>query len=185
MSPLIKKRRFLRAFFDDLHVAAISPSSHFLVQKALKALPSPLNLVIEQGPGEGSLTKEILKKLSPNGRLFLIEQNKNFIPLLKALNDPRITIFEGLAQDFPYESLLPHTEVDLIISSIPFSFLEKKEREEICAQAYAHLKKGGQCIIFHQYSTLMKQVIQKYFGTSNVTFVLWNVFPCFIIRAKK
>ena len=186
MPQKTQKKPFLNGLLKDYRVAAISPSSRFLIKKALAELRSPIHLAIEQGSGDGTMTKEILKKMAPNGTLILIEQNKEFLPALHALHDPRISIFEGLAQDFPYHTYLTAAQkVDVVISSIPFSFLTKPEREKVCKEAYDHLAPHGQFIIFHQYSTLMKEVVKKYFGAPNVTFILWNLFPCFIIKAKK
>ncbi len=180
------KNPFLTKFFTDYKVAALSPSSHFLISKVLKELHTPLQCVVEHGAGDGSMTVAILKKLAPNGTLILVEQNNAFLHKLRTIRDARITVVDGLSQDFSYTNHLARGQKpDLIISSVPFSFLKKEEREKICHEANQHLAPGGEFIIFHQYSTLMKDVVKKYFGASNVTFILWNLFPCFIIKAKK
>lgn len=179
------KKSFLNKFIKDYKVAALSPSSRFLVKKILTDLNTPLNLVIEQGAGNGVLTFELLKKLSPSGKYIVIEQNKEFLAQLSKIKDSRLVVWEGLAQAFAYEHHLHGKKADLIISSIPFSFLKKQERDTLCAEAYQNLAHGGKFIIFHQYSILMKEIVKKYFGAPNVQFILWNIFPCFIIKAAK
>ena len=186
MNTIIPKHTFLKKFFIDYKVAALSPSSQFLVNKTLSEIHTPLNCVVEHGPGDGSMTIALLKKLAPDGTLILVEQNNEFLCKLRTIKDPRITVVDGLSQNFSYEKYLSKDmKPDLIIASIPFSFLQEKEREKICKDAYIHLAPQGEFIIFHQYSTLMKGVVKKYFGASNVSFIFWNLFPCFIIKAKK
>lgn len=186
MSIKIQKKDFLDRFLADYKVAAISPSSHFLLKKIIKQLHTPLECVVEHGAGDGVMTLEILRKLSPTGTLILVEQNNEFLNHLRAINDPRIVVVDGLSQEFNYATYIPKgKKPDLILASIPFSFLNVAERERICKDAHDNLTPSGEFIIFHQYSTLMKDTVKKFFGAPNVTFILWNIFPCFIIKAKK
>lgn len=186
MDTIMHKLHFIKNFVTDYKVGAFFQSSPQLIARALVSLPPNPHFIIEQGPGDGVMTRVLLHKLAPTGKLILIEQNKEFIKNLRALNDPRITIVEGFAQDFDYASHLKKGELaDAIISSIPFSFLEKKDREHICRDAYIHLAPRGSFIIFHQYSTLMLNSMKKYFREAHASFVLQNIFPCFVLSATK
>ena len=180
------KEKFIKNFLLDYKIAAFSRSSKFLVNKVSQGLSHNLNIIMEQGAGDGAMTMALLRKLSPTGKLILIEQNQEFIEQLRKIHDTRIIIFEGLIQDFDYKKyLLPGEKVDLVISSIPFSFLSKKEKEILCKNVYENLTPNGTFIIFHQYNTNVKNVLSNYFNNIKISFVARNVFPCFIISTKK
>jgi phospholipid N-methyltransferase len=183
-----KGKQNVKSFLKDYKVAAISSSSQILIKTVLKNIDSNLDIIIEQGAGDGILSKELLKKLTRKGRLILIEQNSEFIKILRELQkqDARIIIFEGLAQDFNYDKFLNHTEkADLIISSIPFSFLKHEDRNTVSEKAFENLKESGKFIIFHQYRKLMEKILQRHFTEIKTTFVLANVLPCFIFVSRK
>ncbi len=179
------KKQNVKSFIKDYKVAAFASSSKFLIKDVLKEVGSDLKIVVEQGAGDGVMSKEILKKLNKDGSLILVEQNKEFLSILKEIKDERVNVVPGMAQDFPYEKYLKGEKADLILSSIPFSFLEKKDREVIVKNACENLKPGGKFIIFHQYSFLMKEEIKKHFKNAKVKFEILNLFPCFIILGRK
>ncbi len=155
------------------------------MQSIVRKLPDNLDIIIEQGAGDGVMTKALLKKLSKKGKIVLIEQNKDFIKTLRKIDDPRIQIFEGMVQDFHYADYLAENEkADVIISSIPFSFLKKGERKTVVKNAAANLHKKGTFIVFHQYNVLMKDIMSDYFLKTKMSFVLRNLFPCFVIYGK-
>ncbi len=181
----IRKKFFLQKFVDDYRVGAAFPSSYFLIKKVSRLLPNNMYMVVEQGAGNGVMTRELLKKIAPTGKLYIVEQNQNFIDILKTINDPRIVIVRGFAQDFNYEQNLLGKKADLVITSIPFSFLTNTERDTVCNNAYNNLADGGMFIIFHQYSLTMKKTVEKYFKKVYDIFYLFNIPPCSIIVAKK
>ncbi len=177
---------FIENFLSDRNVGAFFRSSRFLVNAIAKNFPKQMAIAIEFGPGNGIMTRAILKKMPPHGKLIAVEQNGSFLKALAEINDPRLLVVRGFAQEFDYRAHLGMEEkVDLIIASIPFSFLEKDERQYICKEASAHLTQEGTFIIFHQFSRLMKEVMQQYFASVQSRLFLWNIFPCFIIKAKK
>lgn len=184
MQTILKKFNFLKTFVSDFHVGAISASSKFVISKVLTNVPKKLDIVIEYGPGEGAMTKEILKNLSKNGRIIVIEPNKEFLRHLHFL-DKRIEIIEGLAQDIMGSSAYNLPKADVIISSLPFSFLNKVERNKIIQLSYLNLKNGGKIIVFHQYQLVAYSYVQKYFKNSKISFEYRNIFPCFIFVGEK
>ena len=82
-------------------------------------------------------------------------------------------------------SLYAFDSCDLIVSSIPFSLIDKKDREDVVKNSYKSLKEEGKFIIFHQYSVLMKKPLQKYFKNIKIDFEPRNLFPCFVMSAGK
>lgn len=181
----IRKKFFLQKFIDDYRVGAVFPSSYFLIRKVTKLLPNNMSVVVEQGAGNGVMTRALLKKLKPDGKLYVVEQNQQFINLLEKISDPRLVLVRGFAQDFNYEQNLQGKKADLVITSIPFSFLKHDERNMICKQAYSNLIDGGMFIIFHQYSLVMENFVREYFKNVYNIFYLFNIPPCSIIVAKK
>lgn len=182
---LNKKFSFIKTLFSDFKVAAISSSSSYVVNKVLNNIDKNLKLIIEQGSGDGVLSKHLLSKLAPDGFLVLIESNPEFIQELKKIKDPRITIFSGTVQEFYKTIKANDPKADLVVSSIPFSFLKKEEREEVVKKSFEILSSSGTMIIFHQYSLLMSKYVKKYFKNVSVCFEPRNVMPCFIIFGKK
>lgn len=180
------KKQSVKSFFLDYKVAAFASSSKFLITDVLKEVETNSKLIVEQGAGDGVLSIKLLKKINKEGKLILIEQNKDFLRILKDVDDQRVILNNGYAEDFNYPSFVgKYEKADSIISSIPFSFLNKNDREKIVKSASRNLKVGGKLIIFHQYSLLMKEVLKKEFGNVKVKFVMRNFFPCFIIIGEK
>ena len=81
-----------RRHFRDF--GAVMPSSPFLA----RALASPLGgprrprHILEVGPGTGSVTREILKRMIPGDRLDAVELNEHFVQRIRLLlqHDPPI-----------------------------------------------------------------------------------------------
>jgi len=176
---------FVNAVLSGGKTGAITMSSDYLVESVLKHVKGPLDIVVEYGPGDGVVTKAILKHLAPQGKLVVIESNPEFVKILRRIDDQRLHIIEGEVQDVITRETWHIKEVDLILSSIPFSFLTPRKRDEVIAKTHALLQPRGSAIVFHQYSTLTKKSLGKYFNTVSVSFEPRNIFPCFILFAKK
>src|SRR5437588_9106411 len=75
-------REFRRHF---RHTGSILPSSIFLARALASELRKPREpgLILEVGPGTGSVTHQILRHLLPDDRLDLVELNGDFVSLLK------------------------------------------------------------------------------------------------------
>ncbi len=177
---------FLKTAFRDYKVGAWSPSSRYLVRRVLAFVPKELKKVVELGPGEGVMTRAILSHLAPDGELIVIETNAHFAEHLRKIGDARIRVIEGNAME-----ILAHAKkyeiahADLMLSSIPFSFIKPKEREGLVQMVRECLKKEGQFIVFHQYWPLAQKTLQKVFGKTVIRYEWKNFLPCFVFVAKK
>ncbi|GEM_PF-470864 len=186
MSKLRERIQFIKTFKSDKNVAAIVPSSKFVVRDVIKRFPKKINSVIECGPGEGVMTKAVLKRLDPAGKMLVIESNLQFTDILREIHDPRLLITEGRAQDMTgYADNYQMENADMILASIPFSFLKPLERRQFVRDAYELLAPVGILIIFHQYSPLMYRSVKKIFGNTKLTLETRNLPPCFIMIARK
>ena len=186
MHQLRERINFLKTFAADKNVAAFVASSKFVVRHVAGNLPKTLGQVIECGPGEGVMTRELLKRMSGHGNLVAIESNKEFVSILKDSGDSRLRALEGRAQDIlAYARSNGIDAADLIVASIPFSFLTPTERKQLVRDVYRLLAPKGVFIIFHQYSPLMFATMKRVFGNASLWFEVRNMPPCFIMTARK
>lgn len=166
-------------------VGALTMSSKYVVRRALKYLPRQLDTVIEYGPGNGVMTKALLGRLSPKGKLLAVESNAEFAKDLKQPNDTHLHVWHGKAQDLTSELIREFSRADAVLSSIPFTFLAPAERLKFVSDAYKILAPNGTLIIFHQYTPLMFLSLRKIFRSVKIEFEARNIFPCFILIARK
>src|SRR3989344_6403005 len=176
---LRKRAKFFKNAILDRNVGAVSKSSKYVINNVLKRLKQPLQIVIEFGPGDGPMTKALLKRLSPDGKLLVIESNVKFVEELRKIDDERLHIVEGNVQDIISKDIYGFEKVDLVVSSIPFSFLKPSERINIVKITNKLLISGGSFIIFHQYSRLMAKTLRQVFGSVSVILEPRNFPPCF------
>ncbi len=186
LKRIISQKQNPFSFIFDYRVAALSSSSNFLLGAVLKEIPDKLFNVVEFGPGDGVMSRKLLQKLDKNGKIILVEQNKEFISILKEIKDPRVVIVSGLAEDFDYNDYFGQgIGLDLVISSIPFYFLDSMQQESVVKKAFLNLKTGGKLVLFHQYRLVALPLVKKYFSSVKHKFVMLNIFPCFYVIAKK
>jgi phospholipid N-methyltransferase len=181
------KQSFLGTFLADHEVAAIGPSSPYLIRRLLRHLqPERMRTIVELGAGPGPATIPILNRMPVDGHYFAFEKNPQFANTLRALNDTRLHVMEADVRNAAeHLRTAGVTVADAVIASIPFTYFSPTERTTLINMAYDLLPPGGDCIIFHQYSPLMAPYLKKKFGSVQTEFELFNVFPCFLMHAKK
>lgn len=181
-----KRVEFLKNALLGKKVGAIASSSKFVIKAVLKNLQGEIyENIVEYGPGDGVLTRELLKYLSPKGRMLVVEMDKNFIKELQKIKDPRLTIISGKMQEVAKNLDKYIHDVDLVVSSVPFSLIEKSERVDVVKNTHKHLLRNGKFIIFHQYSLIMLDPLKRYFKNVKSVFEPRNILPCFIMIAGK
>ncbi len=183
---MMSKVHFLKTALTDYKVAAVTPSSSFVVKKVLKNLPHQCTYIVEYGAGDGVITKALLEHLPKDGKLVAIEMSPHFIPKLKKIQDPRLRIVQGdvlkVCKDF---SKLKLPRVDAVVSGIPFSFFDSKERNLIAKQTFQVLAEHGRFILY-QFSPLMLPYLKDYFKKKmKLSLEVRNFPPYFIIVAEK
>jgi len=182
----IRKRiNFLKSTASLREVGALTMSSRYVVRHVLKHLSRPLNTIIEYGPGNGVMTKALLEWLSPQGKLLVVESNTKFAKALNQLNDDRLRVLHGKAQSLTSAPIREFSRADAVLSSIPFTFLTPADRLRVVSNAHKMLAPGGTFIIFHQYTPFMFYPLHKMFRSVAIEFEPRNIFPCFILIAKK
>lgn len=181
------KQHFLRVALSDFKVGALAESSPYLIREALRSQDDKrLKKIIEYGSGNGVMTRVLLKRLPADGQLIAIESNRDFVELLREIGDPRLRIIYGEIQ-----AILPALKkegsqnIDLIVSSIPFSWLNQEARKQIISDSITFLAKDGSLVFFHQYIPIAALSLRRFFKKVSISFVWRNIFPCFVVVAHK
>src|SRR2546427_11053184 len=75
------------------------PSSPFVVDEVLKQIDWPnARVIVEYGPGVGTFTGEVLRRMHPDATLIALEINPEFFDFLKrSLRDPRLRLIQESA----------------------------------------------------------------------------------------
>jgi phospholipid N-methyltransferase len=152
-------REFRRHFQTT---GAILPSSRFLARALVRPLrgPRPACRILEVGPGTGSVTREIARRMLPGDRLDAVEINGHFVGLLgrrlaqervfRACRD-QIEVIHAAVQD-----LLGEAVYDFIVSGLPLNNFPAHLVREIFA-TYNRLLRPGGTLTFYEY-VLLRQL---------------------------
>jgi phospholipid N-methyltransferase len=173
---LLFARNFVR---HPRMLGSIIPSSRFLIKQVLEPVDwERARVIVEYGPGVGSITSHILERLRPDGHLVAIEMNRDFVEFLPAaLPDPRLHVVQGSAADVDgiLERLgLPAARY--IISGIPFSTMPDDLRSDIVRKTRAALEPGGAFLVY-QFSSRVLPDLQRTFEVVKRGFEPLNVLP--------
>lgn len=179
---------FLREGIRNMRsTGSVAPSSRFLCRRiAEKIDPTKARVVVELGPGDGVITRYILDRLAPDARLLIFEINEVFVEKLRTmLHDPRLTLIHDSAENMEAH-FAEHgiSEVDYIVSGIPFVMLPEALAEGITRECRAWLRPGGLFIQFH-YSPLLVPFYRRVFGNVDVDLIALNIPPALVICCEK
>jgi phospholipid N-methyltransferase len=157
MHPWLECGKFFRICRNNFRTTgAILPSSRFLARALVKHLegPRPAARILEVGPGSGSVTIEIARRMLPDDRLDAVEINRHFVDLLvqrvatEGLFRPvrdQIEIIHASLQDLPGESVY-----DYIVSGLPLNNFSIDLVRGIFA-SYTRLLKPGGVLSYYEY----------------------------------
>jgi phosphatidylethanolamine/phosphatidyl-N-methylethanolamine N-methyltransferase len=149
------------SFFNEFRrqfrtTGAIMPSSPFLARALAKPLrgPHPACRILEVGPGTGSVTREIVRRMLPGDRLDAVEINERFVALLERRLD-RDRVFHTHRQDMHIiharvQDLLGEAVYDYIVSGLPLNNFTPRQVREIFA-TYNRLLKPGGTLTYYEY----------------------------------
>lgn len=176
---------FARNFFKfPSMIGSIVPSSRFLVKDLMAQLNwQRAHVVVEFGPGVGTITKELLLRLRQDAVLVVIEVNGDFVQYLRnTICDSRLRIVQGSAahvrQILSNQGL---SGADYIISSLPYSLMTDAARQEIVTESRLALHPQGSLLVF-QYSRLLLPCLKSTFSSVRLKFQLWNILPANIFH---
>jgi phospholipid N-methyltransferase len=177
---------YLKSFFKDKDVASITPTSRFCV----RTVCDPVNFeeditVVEYGAGTGVFSKYLLKYLTAGSRLFLFETNELLFEKLRQIDDSRVMFFDESVEFV--NTLLPDDVIgntDVIISGIPFSFLDEEAKNSILEQSYSLLRKSGKFLAY-QTSGHLEDSLEETFGNVKTSWEWRNIPPMTVYESVK
>lgn len=179
---------FARNFFKHPKMlGSLIPSSRFLIDGLLQAIDwSRARVIVEYGPGVGSFTTEILRRMRDDATLVVIEMNRDFVKLLqKSYDDPRLHVIHGSASDVKeILARLGHEGADYVISGIPFSTMDPGIRDVILRSTHEVIRPGGMFLVY-QFSSEVKQHLARLFSSVRQDFELLNILPARIFYCTK
>jgi phospholipid N-methyltransferase len=178
--PLGQMVLFARNFFKHPKLVGwLLPSSRFLVDEVLKQVDwANTGVVVEYGAGTGTFTKEILNRLRPDGHLVALEINPEFYAFLsRSIQDPRLHLVrESAAEIDAILERLGFTQVDYVISGIPFKTLPRGVRHAIVTKTHSVLRPRGGFLVY-QLSGAVLPHLEQVFGNVSRDFALLNIIP--------
>jgi len=176
---------FARNFFKyPSMLGSVIPSSRFLVKHLMAQVDwARARVLVEFGPGVGTITREVLKHMRPDAVLLVIELNEEFVQFLHStIRDPRLRVVHGSAADVRRilgdYGLAP---ADTIISSIPYSLLPEKQRQDIVEESRQALNAQGLLLVF-QYNRTLLPYLKSSFSSVKLNFQVLNILPALIFH---
>ncbi len=185
---------YLKNLLRDVHVASVTPTSRFGVEKVCEKINFPKSkLILEYGPGTGNFTNTLLKNMEDHARLIAIERNSDFCRILKkSIHDPRLALFQDSAENvldiLKSCNGAGELKADYIISGIPFSLLPRKRKMDLLKNTHSALKKGGKFLAyqaFFQVPDILKNPLEEIFGEVQTRYFLFALPPLLILEAVK
>ena len=155
------------------------PSSPFVVDGVLKQVDwDKARVIVEYGPGVGTFTTKLLKRMRPDATLIALEINPDFFKFLgKSLRDPRFQLVQESAADIDAVlARLGIAHVDYVISGIPFKTLPHALRDTIVRKTHDVLKPTGSFLVY-QLSKVALPHLENVFGTVKRDFELLSFIP--------
>jgi phospholipid N-methyltransferase len=160
-------------------LGSIIPSSRFLVDQVLEPIDwQRARVIVEYGPGVGTFTGEILRRMHKDAHLVAIETNQAFVRFLPtSLPDPRLhVVHDSAAQVQSVLQRLGLPQASYIISGIPLGSMPEPERADIVAQSRAALEPGGAFLVY-QFTSRVLPVLQRTFSDVRRSFERRNLPP--------
>jgi phospholipid N-methyltransferase len=177
-------RRFLAR---PRQVACVMPSSRAMVKRVLGRMNfDQWRTFVEFGGGEGCYSREILKRLAPDGRLLIFELDPDLAQHLRDQfrDDARVLIYQSDAAGFR-EALheLGLRRADCVVSGIPFSYIPQPKKREILHAVHDGLSADGLFIVYQM--TMELKGCARMFAACEVEYFLANLPPMFILAFHK
>lgn len=180
---------YIKNFLKDQDVAAIAPSSSFLVCRVCKWIDFDEDqVIVEYGPGNGVFSEFILDHMTAGSTLLLIESNPNFVEMLeeKTADDSRAIVVEDRAEHV-VDILDAHgiDAVDSVVSGIPFSFLDSDTKHDLLARTRDVLSEDGKFLVYQNYNH-MEEPLRDHFSEVTKEYEPRNIPPTmFAYEARK
>jgi phosphatidylethanolamine/phosphatidyl-N-methylethanolamine N-methyltransferase len=177
-------RNFIR---HPLSVGTFAPSSSYLVRRVLEQADfSRARVVVEYGPGLGTISGALLERLRSDAHLLLIETNPEFVECLQEqFRDHRVIVERGSAAEV--STLLARhglARADVIVSGIPFSTLAPGVRDQILEHTADSLQDDGRFVVY-QYTKAVLRHLGGRFRVARHSTEWRNTWPAQVFDCRK
>src|SRR5688572_30149643 len=160
-------------------LGSLIPSSRFLIKQLLRDVRwNDVKVIVEYGPGVGTISGEMLKRMRPDAKLVVFEINDDFVRVLRnRFSDPRLHVFHRSAADVQ-DALreLGLGNADCVVAGIPFSIMKEEDRQAVLRNTHAVLRPGGSFLVY-QFSSKVRSDLEKIFGPVHQGFEPLNILP--------
>jgi phospholipid N-methyltransferase len=175
------KGGLLKELFKNISTTgAITFSSRALVNKMLSYADfKGVKLIVELGGGDGSITQGIVSRMDHDAVLLVFEISKNFCDNLK-IQFPQANVHIICDSAENLDQYLKGQKAGLILSSLPFSLINKDSKVKIFQRTKEGLSTNGYFIQIC-YSYLLKSQFSEYFDQVKTRLMLKNFPPTFIM----
>ena len=168
-------------------LGSVIPSSRFLVDDVLSQVDwDSARVVVEFGPGVGTMTQEILRRMRSDATLVAIELNREFVDFLQAqVSDPRLHVVHASAGKVrAVLGELGQGPADYIISGIPYTSMPETARREIVQESRHALGPEGVLLIY-QFTRTVLPYLESSFRTVRQGFQPLNILPARIFHCTQ
>jgi phosphatidylethanolamine/phosphatidyl-N-methylethanolamine N-methyltransferase len=135
---------FLEFVRDPMTVGAVAPSGPALARVATAAVSSTGSpIVVELGPGTGSFTAAIQRRLAGRGRHIAVELNARFAQKLAALH-PEVEVVHADAADLA--AVLAQRglrQADVVVCGLPWAAFPENQQRDVLSSVVATLSPHG------------------------------------------
>lgn len=168
-------------------LGSVIPSSHYLVENLLRDVDwTEARVIVEFGPGVGTISSEILRRMRADATLLAFEINDEFVGVLtRRFSDPRMRIVHRSAAgilEVLREVGLP--AADCVIAGIPFSIMSNEERGTVLRSTYEALRPAGSLVVY-QFSGRVRNDLKAIFGQVHQQFEPRNILPARVFHCVK
>lgn len=175
-------RFFTQYIKHPKEIGSITPSSRFLANAMLHTVDwAHARTIVELGPGDGVMTKNILQRLPLDATLTAFETNEVCADVLRTIKDVRFKVTASSAW-----SIAEHAEpqsVNAIVSGIPLSNFSHDETRELMRAIKKVLRPNGVYVQF-QYLPLRVVDVRAEFPDVHVQWEVRNIPPACVYVAR-
>jgi phospholipid N-methyltransferase len=160
-------------------LGSLIPSSRFLVNHVLAEVDwGRARVFLEYGPGVGTFTTEILRRMRSDAVLVALETNSDFVGFLRRrVRDDRLHVIHGSAAGADTAlARLKLTHADYVISGIPYTTMPPDLRDAILRKTHSVLHPNGAFLVY-QFTRSVLPHLQQVFGLVDQDFEPLNVMP--------
>lgn len=191
-SPVDSALSLMRAFVHEpLKTGSVWPSSRALSRVVADCCDiKPGDLVVELGPGSGSFTRPILKRLNGQGRFLAVEINPAHVAILRHIW-PRCDVIHDSAENLP--SHMNGRRADCIVSGLAWGNMLPRTQERILQAMLKSLALDGQFVAFGYVhaawfptSLRFRRRLLECFDRVETTPIVWrNLPPAFVVSCRR